>query len=317
MRRATRASRTLVTAPWRYEGWLSTRDLATAARLFVSAFAAMLPRRAWPLVTRSAARLHISVRRGSVTALATAAPLLKADALQLAVAAAAEDYREQIEMFREYLPGRRMSLEPVGTDTLDEALQRKRGVVLWISPHAHSDLAPKKALASAGYPLHHLSAPSHPFSSTRFGALFLNPIRVRAVSRYLALRVLVVYGKSRPAIDALRRVLSDNGIVSIMAVGTGQRTIEFPFLGGTVELAGGAPGLAHDTGAALLPVFVLPDGPDKCRIELGPDLNRHTEGDRDRAILAMAEHYVRLLDPVVRAHPASWQGWFHPGTWHP
>lgn len=316
-RRATHAARTLVTATWRYEGWISTRDLALAAGLLVCAVAAALPRRVWPFVARTAAGLHVRMRRGSLTAVTKPAAFLELDARRLATDALAEDYREQIEMFREYLPGRRMALESRGTDSIDRALARGRGVVLWVSPHAHSDVAPKKVLASAGYRLHQLSAPSHPFSSTRFGCLFLNPLRVHVLHRYLALRVLVVFGKSRPAIEALRGILDDNGIVSIMAVGTGQRALAFPFLGGTMELAGGAPRLAHDTGAALLPVIVLPDGPDKCRIEVGPDLNMRNERDSDRAVMAMVERYARWLEPVVRARPASWQGWFHPGTWHP
>lgn len=310
-----RTARTLVTAPWRYEGLISVSDLVVAARLAVCAVAAALPRRTWPFIATSAARAHVGIRRRSVAALARAAAHLQEDARSLAVAATAEDYREQIETIREYLPGRRTSLALAGREGLDDALQRKRGVVLWVSQHAHGDLAPKKALASAGYRLCHLSTPSHPYSPTRFGGWFLNPVRLRAVNRYLALRVLVVYGQSRPAIEALRQVLRDNGIVSIVATGTGRRLLEAPFLGGTIDLAGGAPALAHDADAALIPVFTLPDGHGGYRIVLGPDLNTHAEPDKDRAVRAMTERYVRLLEPAVRADPASWQGWFHPGTW--
>lgn len=309
--------KTVETAPWRYDGWISTRDLVMVARLVVCAVAAALPRRTWPFTARLAGRLHVSLRRRGFAALAKPAALLNVDARALAMAATAEDYREQMETIGEYLPGRRTTLVLEGRSALDAALQSKRGVVLWVSQQAHCDLATKKALATAGFRLHHLSTPSHPYSPTRFGGMVLNPVRLHAVNRYLASRVLVVYGRSRPAIEALRQILRDNGIVSIVAAGTGQRTLQLPFLGGTMDLAGGAPGLAHDSGAALFPVFTLPDGPDGYRIELGPDLNTRAESDRNLAVRTMTERFVRLLEPVVRERPASWQGWFHPGTWRP
>ena len=202
-----------------------------------------------------------------------------------------------------------------GREVLDRALEQSRGAVLWCSPFVGSDLASKKALALAGYSLTHLSAPSHPFSATRVGALLLNPVRVRAVNRYLARRVLVVYGNARPALDVLRQALLDNGVVTITATGAGRSSLSFPFIGGTTELAVGAPLLARQTGAALIPVFTVPEPAGGYRIELGPELGTGTELSEREAIQQMAARYIELLEPVVRAHPAEWEAWFHPGTW--
>jgi hypothetical protein len=311
-----RTARTIETAPRRYDRWLSARDLLIAVKLVFCALVATLPRRLWPLAARSAGGLHVRLRPASVQAFAKAALQPSFDPRSLAVAAAAEDYLEDIEGIRELLPGGwRPALAVVGRETLDEALRGGAGAVLWVSQHAHYDLAPKKALVSAGYDLNQLSATSHPFSTTRFGGLFLNPIRVRALNRYLVRRVLVVYGRARPAIEALREILRENGIVLIVAVGTGRRSVKLPFLGGTIDLAVGAPRLAHDSGAALIPLFTLPDNNGGYRIELGPDLNTREEPDAERAVRAMADRYVGLLEPIVRANPSAWQGWFHPATW--
>lgn len=299
----------------RYEGWMSARDIVIALKLAFCALVALFPSHFWPSAARTAGRAHVGVRTGSVKALADAA-LPNADPHALAVAAATDDYLENIEAIRELLPGGwRPALTLAGRETLDAALRRGTGAVLWICQQAHHDLVPKKALASVGYELNQLSTFSHPYSPTWFGGLLLNPVRLQALNRYLACRVFVVYGQARPAIDALRRILSGNGVVMVVAAGTGSRTIELPFLGGTIDLAIGAPRLAHDSGAALIPVFTLADGSGGYRVELGPDLNSRGEREREAAVAAMTEHYVSLLESVVQANPASWQGWFHPGTW--
>lgn len=100
-----------------------------------------------------------------------------------------------------------------------------------------------------------------------------------------------------------------------MAVGTGKRSLSFPFLGGTTHLALGAPRLAYETGASLVPVFTLPDESGGYRVELGPDLTPGSKLPERQAIHEMASRYVDLLVPKVRAHPAHWEGWFHPATW--
>lgn len=247
-----------------------------------------------------------------------ASAFLNQDAPSLAQEAIAADYLWNIRAIREILPGGWQCETPLtGRESLDLALRQSRGAVLWCSPFVGSDLAPKKALALAGYRLTHLSSPSHPFSPTRVGTLLLNPVRLRAVNRYLTRRVLVVYGNAQPALDVLRQVLLDNGVVLIMAVGTGKKSLAFPFLGGITSLAVGAPRLACETGAALIPVFTLPDQNGGYRVELGPDLTPPTELSENQAHHEMASCYVDLLKPVVRAHPAHWEGWFHPATWHP
>ena len=298
-----------------YEGWMSAADIVIALKLMFCAVVALIPSRFWPPAARAAGRAHVGIRRRSVRVLADAA-LPNFDPRAVAVDAASDDYLENIAMIREILPGGwRPALALTGRETLDAALRRGTGAILWNCHHTQYDLVPKKVLVSAGYELNQLSAFSHPYSATVFGGLLLNPIRLRAVCQYLARRVIVVFGQARPAIDALRRILGENGVVMILAAGTGGRTIELPFLGGTIDLAIGAPRLAHESGAALIPVFTLADGSGGYRVELGPDLNTRGERNWEVAVAAMTERYVSLLEPVVRANPAAWQGWFHPATW--
>jgi lauroyl/myristoyl acyltransferase len=307
---------TIQTAPWKPEGWIAAKDFFTALRLTGCLFASVLPARLWPAASRLMARAHVRARPRSTRLLDGAEAFANHDRASIVERAIAADYLANVEAIRELLPGGwRGEINLIGREVLDRALARSRGAVVWFSPFAGSDVVVKKALAAAGYPLTHLSSPSHPFSSTRFGVRILNPIRLRAVDRYLAQRVLVVYGNARPALDALERVLRDNGVVSVTATGAGARSAVFPFLGGTLELAMGAPLLAFRSGAALVPAFTLPDGRGGYRVELGPDLTPTTASTRHEAIRHMGSRFVELLEPIVAANPAQWECWFHPGTW--
>ncbi|MGZ8203999.1 MAG: lysophospholipid acyltransferase family protein [Burkholderiales bacterium] len=308
---------TIETAAWQYDAWIAAKDVVTSARLACCLIAACLPARAWPATARLMASAHLRLRRETIRLLEKSDACRGRSAASLAQEAVAADYLWNIQAIREILPGG-SSGEPslVGRDVLDRALGRSRGAVLWCSPFVGSDLAPKKALALAGYPVTQLSSPFHPFSTTRIGAPLLNPIRLRAINRYTTNRVLVVYGNSRPALEVLARVLSQNGIVLVMAIGIGKHSLTFPFMGGVTELAVGAPRLACDTGAALIPVFTLPDENCGYQVKLGPDLTQG-ESDHPPSVDQLAARYVELLEPVVRAHPAQWEGWFHPGTWRP
>jgi hypothetical protein len=163
---------TIETAAWKPEGWIAPGDIYTAAKLGCCLLASLLPARHWPVASRLLAQVHLRLRPGAAHLLDHVAPILGLDGPAIVRGAIAADYRSNIEALRELLPGG-WRCEPalVGREVLDGALAQSRGAVVWASPFAGSDLVTKKALASAGYSLTHLSAPSHPFSGTRVGTL--------------------------------------------------------------------------------------------------------------------------------------------------
>ena len=297
---------TVYTGPVRFDGWIDGRDLFIAVKLLCCGIVALAPRRGWRATSRLLARLHIRARGWtSVDTFGVAAVLLGTVPDRLQVDAVAEEYLEEVEAIRDgFLGGWDPRVEIDGKEVLDDALRRNRGAVLWVGSLAHSDLVAKKALAAAGYRLHMLSAASHPYSASRMGARLLNPVRLRAVNRYVVRRVIVTYGAARPAMDALKQALAANECTVMQALGTGLKKLAVPFFGGTLAVALGAPRLAHETGAALIPVFVVPTGEGGYRVRLGPDLNARTYIDRDSAVRAMAVEYVSLLEAVVHRHPA-------------
>lgn len=304
---------TVETAPWKPDGFIARKDMEVALKLAASVMACALPQRWWPRAAGIMARAHLRVRRGPARMLASSA-LAAERVAAIAHEAVAADYLAEMQAVREALPGGwHAPLHLIGRELLDAALVRSRGAILWHSPFAGSDLAVKKALSLAGYPVTQLSSPYHPYSPTWIGMVLLNPVRLRAINRYVEQRVLVVYGKARPALALLREALARNRVVAITATGAGRSALGYPFLGGRIELAVGAPRLAYETGAALLPVYTLPDG-DGYRVVLGTDL-RSDAASVTEAVTQMTRAFVSALEPVVREHPAQWQSWFHPGTW--
>ena len=96
-----------------------------------------------------------------------------------------------------------------GTEHLHVALAAGRGAVLWVAPFVFAPLVAKRGLHQAGFSVHHLSRPSHGFSSTRLGMAVLNPIRTRIEDRYLAERITIPRsGETTAAIRTLARRLA-------------------------------------------------------------------------------------------------------------
>jgi lauroyl/myristoyl acyltransferase len=113
----------------------------------------------------------------------------------------------------------------------------------------------------------------------------------------------------------IHRRLRANGLVSIRAGEHGQRTVEAPFLAGTIRLATGAPSLALASGAPLLPVFSVQTGPGAYDVVVEPPLRddappERAAGDRHRLVDALTRDYARLLEPYVLRHPQDWSGWY-------
>jgi lauroyl/myristoyl acyltransferase len=317
MKRHTTAI-TIQTGPLIYEGWIKPSDLITAGKLLCCAFAAVTPQRHWAAISRVFARVHRRLRGFRRERMAHACEqYLNADPAELELQVTAAEYEEKIEAIRDILPGgwqRPIVLR--GSVSIEEARRQGRGAVLWVSLFAHSYIVTKRGLWLAGYRPNQLSHFGHPFSSSWLGARLLNPILLRAEDQYLERRVVVTYGQTRPALDILKQVLRDNGVVNLLAISAGRKAIALPLLGGTMRLALGAPYLALETGAALIPVYTVPDEAGGYAVHCGPDLNSDHAGAGSEVMRRMAERYVVLLETFVRAHPANWQGWFSL-SWQP
>lgn len=279
----------------------------------------VLPERWWRYLTRGLERMKrlaspraTSENANKIGAVPELARSGRASSRQLALEVAASRSEHHMQVLRDHRPGRwQPELDITGLEHLTAAIDAGRGAVLWVSHFAFNTLATKMALHRAGFKVAHVSRPEHGFSKTAFGIRCLNPLRGGAEARYLDHRILIDAGNPGKAMRSAHRVLSKGGVLTITAgAWAGKRLAEGRMLNGRMQLAVGAPGLAHATGAVLIPVFTVRDRASTViDVNLGAPLEIDRAGARDDVVLRAVADYLDALEPWVRRYPEQWRGW--------
>ena len=197
-----------------------------------------------------------------------------------------------------------------GRSHLECAAAQGRGIILWVAPFCFSPLVTAMALRAAGYPMTHLGLGTHGFSMSAFGIRWLNPQCIQAEARQLRHRITIDPANPGGALHHARRELARNGVVSIlMGAWAGRTVIRGRLFGGWLPLAIGAPGLAHRTGAALLPVFTtrMPGG-GAFQVRIGAPLPTGAK-QRGTAISHAVTSVLTELEAAIRHAPDQWLCW--------
>ncbi len=291
--------------------WIDRKDIGLIGLLpVVAALAWTLPEGAWPMLAVRLAGLHLAVRGGRVSReVARIEALVGTRSLGRSPAACwrahiAHKYVALMQLLHSYHPrGWPAAIRLEGRVEIDAALALGQGAILWVTQFVFSDLVTKRALHEAGYAVSHLSREAHGFSTTRFGRRWLNPIKTGIERRYLAERLVMSEDHTVGPLRGLALRLRQNRLVSITVAPTGRKTRPAPFLDSRIRVATGAPALAWQTGAPLLPVFTLrePAGALVTRVE--PALLADRRLDRAGAIDALLTAYGALLEAYVLRSP--------------
>ena len=296
---------------------VSIQDLSVAVGLpFLFALAWTVPMAAWPRLGRAFSSLASAFVSSGEAALI--AEIERYTGRQAMARTPVDIRRELLSIYvertllylRHYRPGAwspAVTLE--GAAHIETALGHGRGTVIWDSHFGFASLMTKIALHRAGHPVSHLSHPRHGFSATPFGRRRLNPIITNIETRYLRERVLLDEDQPAGSLQTLKKRLLENGVVSITVRGAARRPVTAPFLDGSLSLAAGAPYLACETGAALLPVFTHRDEQGAWRVTVEPPLTLPEGSERSAAIAAAVAQYAQRLEPHVRRYPGQWLGW--------
>lgn len=301
---------------------IAARDLITVARLSVLALIAWtVPEQSWGPITRSIKTLgfrrHAYHERQEQERVENIRRVI-GDTKGLTAATEVQyqldfsDYQTSMQVLRDYRPG---GWQPIlrlrGTEHIEAALNKGRGVILWVSEFASSSLVTKMALHHAGFRVSHLSRPSHGFGGgdTRFGMRFLNSIWTRIEEKYLKERVVIDPSGTLGAMKKLRERLHENGIVSITVGVKGRRTVKLTFFRGCLCLATGPLNLALTTKAPLLPVFTIRRTYREFDVTIGPPLDMGVKVEKQESIAAAAQQYTAILESYVREYPGLWLGW--------
>lgn len=225
---------------------------------------------------------------------------------------AAEQILARLQLLKDYHPsGWKPAIQLVGREYIEAALQNGHGVILWVGYFVGSELVSKIALHQAGLAVRHLSRVSHGFSSTRFGLRYLNRIQTAIEERYLAERIVMSADNPTQAMLSLAYQLRHNQIVSITAHRNSKTPTKVKLLDGYMYLAPGAPLLAHQTKAALLPVLPLRDENGNLTVIVEAPLQVSSARSDRKVMESTAQQYATLLEPYVLKFPGQWLGWLH------
>ncbi len=258
-------------------------------------FAAATARRIFPHSRRLESYLPEAIPRS--------AGLSRGDYLSSQEARFLEEY---VQVLREWTWRWRPAIQLQGRTHLEDALAAGRGAILWVSGFESSDLVVKIALREAGFPLVHLSRPTHGYSNTRFGVRFLNPVKKRIEDRYLRSRIVIAGDSAVGALRALQRALHENAVVSITVSDASQSVASVPLLGGALRVSAGPAQMAARTGAPLIPVFTMRDASGAFFVRLGPPIaGDGLSNDLDAAL----KRYSEQLEGALRNAAGQWTGW--------
>jgi lauroyl/myristoyl acyltransferase len=213
------------------------------------------------------------------------------------------------QYLRDYRPGGWKAKTRIDNEgLLAEIVGSGRGAVLWVGHFVYNGLPLKKGMHEAGYEVFHLSRPEHGFSTTRFGMRVLNPIRSTIEERYLAKRIIIERGAEHKAVREAHRLLKQGKTISITAGHWEGRQLAFAPIGeGFLPMSTGAPSLAHATGAALLPIFIVREE-GVFRIIVGEEIGM-AKNSRDNAVREAVAKFAALLRRYAVAYPDQWRGW--------
>jgi lauroyl/myristoyl acyltransferase len=131
--------------------------------------------------------------------------------------------------------------------------------------------------------------------------------RFVAFRESLGMEVIPLTGGERPPYDVLAERLRAGGTLCLLAdrdlTATG---VDVEFFGATARMPAGPSALAHDTGAALLPVTLHYPGRREWATRIHPQIEVPTDGDRAARIRTMTQRVADAFAEGIADHPQDW-----------
>lgn len=186
-----------------------------------------------------------------------------------------------------------------GIENLDRAIDKGKGCIL-LHPHFGPAQLPLHALGIKGYPMMQIGLPTDEGRSYIGRKVSFN-LRLK-YEGMIAGRIVSADSFLRPAIEWLK----ENKVLMMTGDGAGGgrligKFMRMEFLGRPMLLPIGSAILAKKTGAALVPMFTLPDGNGAYK----SIIHRPITGDEAEAISIFAG----MLGEYVRRYPHFWHFW--------
>ena len=193
-----------------------------------------------------------------------------------------------------------------GKEHLEAAVRKGRGVIL-ATFHFGVFRVIHPALLSVGFDTYLHFLRSERYADRSFGwvarAVLARKIRLdQSADRRL------IYHEPGRTYARIAELLRSNEIVQMLGDGMAtSKSIEVPFLSGTMRFPTGLARLAADTGAAIVCLFPVRDSMKRHRIVLHPPI--FCPDSSQGSIESAVRSYVRLLEEYVRRYPWMWWSW--------
>lgn len=191
----------------------------------------------------------------------------------------------------------------VGEENLKMALAKGRGVIC-ITPHlSHWELG-GYVLASKGYPISILTLQEE--------SQYLSHYEER-LRKKVGIQTIHFDPKERPnlSIIEMARKLRRNEIVALVADRTfGGQSLLITFFGQKTPFPSGAVHLALETGATIVPVFVILGGRMKYWGIIGEPIRIKGNGDKGDVVRQGVQEIARRFEEMISRYPDQWFNFF-------
>ncbi|MFQ5672365.1 MAG: lysophospholipid acyltransferase family protein [Nitrospinales bacterium] len=187
---------------------------------------------------------------------------------------------------------------PEGVDVLRDCLARKKGVLLltahygnWeVMGHCHGSLgiAPLVSVARK------LDNPLLEKNAGEFRALFGNAI----------------VHKDESPLKMTRALKNNHCVIVMMDQNMARDGVFVDFFGKPAATTDSIPRLSLATGAAIVPLFALPNREGRYKIRYGPEIKYKTTGDKKADALTLTRQCEQFIESVIRERPEPWM-WGH------
>lgn len=191
----------------------------------------------------------------------------------------------------------------IGEENLARALAKGKGV-LCITPHLGNWELGGYVLATKGYPINILTLREESRSLSRYE----EKLRKKA-----GIHTITIDPKEKPnlAILEIARRLRGNEIVAMVAdrIYEGQG-VEIDFFGQSTLYPTGALQLALETGATIIPVFVILKEKMKYWGFIGEPIPMNMEADKKEAVRQGVQEIAKRFEEMISRYPDQWFNFF-------
>jgi len=191
----------------------------------------------------------------------------------------------------------------IGEENLVKALSRGKGVIC-ITPHLGNWELGGYVLASKGYPINILTLREESQYLSRYEKRLREKAKIHTIT---------IDPKEKPnlAILEIARQLRRNEIVAMVAdrIYEGQG-VKIDFFGHSTLFPAGAVQLALETGAAIIPVFVILERKMKYWGIIGEPIPIRMDADKNEAVRLGVQEIARRFEEMISQYPDQWFNFF-------